>query len=189
MTAPVSPRTPEEPMAFTNQELLRGAASAWVIFMAMLLLFSTIVAAGLMAMPGWAPDPVTWVMLVLLIDLCVLLVGGGVSAIVMAFGAALVRPLGRSLRRVRSLRLHALVYTAIGLVIAAAYVALLLATPLIQFIGGFLILPAIAAPLSVPLGWWRTVHLAFLEDRGLRVTRTRGKADTDATVEDAARET
>lgn len=184
-----SPRTASEPMAFTNDELLRGACSAWVIFMALLLIGTTAsITPGIMS-EGWSPSLLTGIGFVLLLDLYVLVIGGILSAIVMALGLVIAKPLGLLLRRVRPLWAHLLAYTALGCAIAIGYVAIIRSLGMLSAsstLDLLFLIPAFAVVIAVPLGWWSTAHLSLREDRGLRAHRRPRKPDTDAMAEDHA---
>lgn len=184
-----SPRTASEPMAFTDEELLRGACSAWVIFMALLLIGTTAsITPGIVA-EGWSPSLLTGIGFVLLLDLYVLVIGGILSAIVMALGLVIAKPLGLLLRRVRPLWAHLLAYTALGFAIAIGYVAIIRSLGMLSAsstLDLLFLIPAFAVVIAVPLGWWRTAHLSLREDRGLGAHRRPRKPDADTVAEDHA---
>ncbi|MFY9712548.1 MAG: hypothetical protein WAK00_03655 [Microbacterium sp.] len=174
-------------MAFTNDELLRGAFIAWVIFMALILVATTILVGVNMSIPG-RTSAGNIVLVILMVDGCVLLVGGALSAIVMAIGAGLAGRIGGPLRRVRSIRVHVLVYTALGLAVGILFAALIrgvwIRGPLSPF-DFITAIPAVAVTVAVPLGWWFTARRALRMDAGLLRSR-RTHRDPDAEVEDAA---
>lgn len=167
MSAPAStssPRSAEEPMAFSAGELWRGLAFAWCIFMVLLmgyLLIMMIVEAA--TTPSGSADASGWLVLLFLVIVA--------SAGAWALGAALLGApvawlVGRSLRRVRQVPVHLLVYAAFGAVIAVVAVLILnLDDGALWHEPGFQWFIGAAATLAVPLAWWFTLRLALRADR------------------------
>lgn len=199
MTTDPEPRTQRsatQPMAFTSDELLRGGCATWVIFMMMLVgasavssIGSAIDASQMSLSPG--NDIASTVPLALVFPLIVGIFGGIIAAIVMVFGVLLARPIGQAMRRVRSIPLHLLVYTGLGLVVAALYLTVISGGhPLAVLTYGIssgtisILFPGIAAAVAVPLGWWWTARRALREDAGLWGPRRRRRTDLDAAHED-----
>lgn len=180
-----SPRTPAEPMAFTGAELVRGAVSAWVIFMTMLLLSTTITAAAYSSFPGWG-SPGTLLPSVLIVDAAALIIGGVVSALVTVLGTLLAHRLGSLLRHEASLRVHVAIFTALGVGVGKTYVLVLLLMQIPQSVGVLgapLAFPAVLVALAVPLGWWYTAWRALLEDSRARSQAARVQSIQDAVAE------
>jgi hypothetical protein len=199
MTGSPEPRTQRsatQPMAFTSDELLRGGCATWVIFMMLLI------GAGAISSIGSAIDAsqknlssgsdiASTVSLALVFLLIVGIFGGIIAAIVMVFGVLIARPIGYAMRRVRSIPLHLLVYSGLGLVVAALYLTVISSGhPLAVLTYGissgtiFILFPGIAAAVAVPLGWWWTARRALREDAGLWVPRRRRRTEPGATQED-----
>lgn len=109
-----SPRTDEEPFAFTRDELWSGAGWTWVAFTALLLvitgaamLWSTLAEP---ATPGWGPRAG----LLLVVQFWVLVIGGSVSFAVIIVALPLAMLVARGMRRIRSVRVHLTVFAALG---------------------------------------------------------------------------
>ncbi|PRB11484.1 hypothetical protein [Microbacterium sp. OVT16B] len=172
-------------MAFTGAELVRGAVSAWVMFMTTLLLSTTITAAAYSSFPGWG-SPGTLLPSVLIVDAAVLIIGGIVSALVTVLGTLLAHMLGSLLRHEASLRVHVAIFTAFGVGVGKTYILVLLLMQIPQSVGVFgapLAFPAVLVALAVPLGWWYTAWRALLED-----SRTRSQAARVQSIQDAVAE-
>lgn len=195
MTTDPEPRTQRsatQPMAFTSDELLRGGCATWVIFMILLIGASAISAIGSAidaSQTNLSPgnDLASSVSLALVLPLIVGIFGGIIAAIVMVFGVLLARPIGYAMRRVRSIPLHLLVYSGLGLLVAALYLTVISGGhPLAVLTYGissgtiFVLFPGIAAAVAVPLGWWWTARRALREDAGLWIPRRRRRADLGA---------
>ncbi|MBO9626748.1 MAG: hypothetical protein J7484_10275 [Microbacterium sp.] len=181
-----SPRTAAEPMAFTNDELMRGGLWAWAYFL-LLLVLGMGVLSGLTAIDSSSADPGTAVTSFLLFAVVALIIGAPVSLILMPVGVMLAKPLGHLLRRTRRMSVHVVVYAALGAAVGFGYIAIFrgdrLWAPLAIW-DGIILVPAIAVAVAVPLGWWHTARRALDEDSGLRQQRRR--VDADAVIEDAA---
>lgn len=196
---PFSPRTAQEPMAFTRDELGRGGWYAWVVFMTLMLaglnvLIFVASAPSALSTPSFSGVLLTSVMMV---TIYAGIIGGAVSLLVMALGLPLARLLGRALRSEPALSIHLAVYVTLGLVFGAATVGIasaLTGIPIMQNTFGAVL--GVAAALAVPAGWSLTVRRALRDDRSLTPTR-RGRhhekrrhglprgADADAAFEDA----
>lgn len=107
-----SPRTPEEPMAFTRSEFWRGALSAWCVFV-VLLTAALILLAVVQSSPSWGP-PLSMIAVYLMFGVPV---GSIVAAIVTVVAAPGAWLLGRGLVRCRRIPLHVAAYFAFGFVI------------------------------------------------------------------------
>lgn len=184
-------------MAFTRDELGRGAFLSWGYFIAMLL-------AGSLAAASWSafwpPQPATPVeiaqhapFLLLMALVFGIIFAGPVSLFTMIAGLPFAWLLGRAMRRVEAVGAHLAVYLLLGMLFGslAFWVSSNVIGGTLADAAGISGLPwiaAVAASIAVPLGWWRTAHLALLEDKGLRVSRARRDHDPDAAAEDAALE-
>lgn len=201
MTTDPEPRTQRsasQPMAFTTDELLRGGCATWVIFLILLVGGSAISTIGSEIVSSHSnlsagADVASSVSLALFVPLIVGLIGGIISAIVMVFGVLIARPIGHAMRRVRSIPLHLVVYSGLGLVVAALYLTVLsggrpLSVLTYSVTSGTIIVlfPGIAAAVAVPLGWWWTARRALREDAGLWIPRRLRRADPDAALDDRA---
>ena len=181
-----SPRTVEEPMAFTRDELGRGAFCSWGIFMGLMLggLIVMFIGSGFQSAPtsGW----ISLIGTALAFGLFAGIIGGVVSLLVMALGMPVAWLLGRALRRVAALGIHLLVYSAFGIVVGAAAmwaVSLFFPGGVIENPVGWIV--AASAFVAVPAGWWFAAHSALREDRGVAQRRRRAP-DPDAEFEDNA---
>lgn len=180
-------RSPEKPMAFTNDEFLRGGITAWLVFMA-LLVCGEAVHLNLMMAPGSGFSVPEHAMALLLSVFGVALIAAFVSGVALPVGLALVLPVARAMSRVRSIAVHLALYVALGLAVAGAYVAactrgqLSLSFPLSAW-DYFLIIPAASALSAIPIAWWWTARRALRIDAGLIAPRRR-RADPDAAYED-----
>lgn len=179
----VSPRTPEKPMAFTNDELLRGGCRAWCAFLVVLLVGMAFWNIALDVADDGKASPRVLTALVVT-GICALLAGGGTSLVLLPFGVALALPIGRALERVRAPWVHLLVYSILGVAIGAAYVALLRGdhffTPFSGPWDALVLVPAVDVLIAVPFGWWQTARLALRAD----LVRS-APAPVDAEIEDA----
>ncbi|WP_194419634.1 hypothetical protein [Microbacterium abyssi] len=152
MNGPVEPA----PMAFVRQQLWRGAISAWIVFLALMLTGVAVVtiSASMATQSAVASLP----MLLVITLLAAALVGGVISLVITLIGVPVAGAISRLLQNEPRVYVHVVVYTALGAVvcvivalIAGAVVQVsplgLLTTPL-----GFVIAAAcVAAP---PIGWW-----------------------------------
>ncbi|REJ05415.1 hypothetical protein DY023_09150 [Microbacterium bovistercoris] len=162
-------------MAFTEQEFMRGALWAWLMFLILLpLMFAT-------SLVPWSTDPKSafggfvWG---LTIGGFALIFAAPVSLVVMALGTWPFRWVGRALQRVSSFAAHMLAYCALGVAfgIGAAFATACLSVPSGGVAVGF------ASGAAIPLGWAITARRALRDDRrppSLRV-------DVDAAFEDRA---
>lgn len=161
-----SPRTPEEPMAFTRAEFGRGAWAAWFWYLA------TLIPTSLLSAPlmGW--DSV-------FVGLSALIFVVPVSLVALALLAPAALGIGHALRRIADVRVHVAAFTALGAVVGAIamFPFALLFGFLTPYVGWFITL-ALPAVFCVPLGWWHTAR------RALHGVPTR-HPDPDALVEDA----
>lgn len=147
MTGPdASPRTASEPMAFTTSEFVRGALSAWWMFL--VVLTAVHIWLGPIAfIVAWYAAP--W----------------SIGALVA--GAPLAWALGRMLRRDPDVRVHFAAFLALGLVVGGTTTWLAIAAG----VGGgatglafYAALHVVAAAIAVPLGWWRVARTALRSD-------------------------
>lgn len=155
-------------MAFTEHELWTGGRRTWSSFMALLLLGTALHFAVLDASSIGSGTPLFVSGLAVLVPVGI--VGGCVSAVVMLFGVALVRPIARALRRVRSRATHLAVYALLGVAVGTAYLASVRGGRILDVIHVwdlFAVAPALAAAVAVPWGWWQTARRALREDAGL----------------------
>lgn len=181
-------RTVDQPMAFTPDEMLRGALIAWGTFLALLaaglvvLGLGTALSSGRLDLGGVGP----FIMLVLF----VLLLAAIASGVVMSFGLLLVRAIARSLRTVRSFTAHLAVYSFLGILVGFLYLAVVTSGRpfgVMEFLPGGAVIayPALAAAVALPFGWWRTARRALREDAGTTPPR-QPQRDRDAVAEDRA---
>ena len=180
-----SPRTPQEPMAFTPIEFGRGAVLAWCVFMALLLGALIVFALGDLVREGIHGDTVhveSSLGIALLVVVYAGFLGGAMGLVAMALGMPFAWLLGRSLRRVRRTVVHVLAYAAFGALAGSLAVGALhlsgahLLGPLAISLGGVLI--------AVPTGWWFSARRALREDRGL-ITPQHPSLGPDEQAEDA----
>lgn len=167
--APITPRTlrtPEQPMAFTPGELLRGAAAAWVVFIAILSV--VVLGSALSSAARSGTDP-SYLWSLLAVPVMVVLFAGLPAAVVMVVGLLAVRPLATAMRRIPSVSVHLSIYTGIGLLVGVLFLtlatgsdpfSLLLNLPWNLFVAS----PALAATIALPAGWWWSMHRARRAD-------------------------
>lgn len=179
-------RNAEEPMAFTPQELRRGALWTWITFMVLLeLLFIVITGrTALSASPsqgsssGFPEGAVAQAIgsaLVIAALYCVLvaLVGGVISGIITIALTPLARMLGRRLARVRAPRKHLAAFGLLGAITGAAVGSVLAVLLFSGFSGApvvVLVMGGVAAVLtgiSAAVGW-RCAARDLLHERGPR---------------------
>ncbi|WP_314647648.1 hypothetical protein [uncultured Microbacterium sp.] len=173
-------RTPQQPMAFTPDELLRGGGTVWLIFVLLLSAAVLVSAVASSVLNGASPtdlDP--WL---LTAPIVVAIFAGIPAGVVMVFGMLGVRPLATAMRRVRSIPVHLAVYTSLGLLIGALYLSVATGGSVFRVVDsppwGFLtVSPALAATVAVPLGWWLTMRRARRDDA--RALRAVGAAQRD----------
>lgn len=186
----VSPRTAEEPMAFTRAELGRGAFLAWCTFMILLLGFFVVVAIAAATGRLLSGDPFN-VLSELYISMAVIayagLVGGSVGFVAMLAGTPLAWLIGRALRRVRHIGIHLLSFTAFGALAGLGVAGIFSVVNLgaLHLAPVLWLLPIMTA-IAVPTGWWLTVRRARREELGLVRPRRRTR-DADMVTEDAVR--
>lgn len=177
-------------MAFTRDELLRGGVTVWLLFLFLLLSSEAVHLPILALTSGSAAGPASifgGLFLLILIGL----IGGGVSAVAMCLALPLIRLLAHLLRRVTRISLHVAVYSLVGIAIGWASLALLRGGHAFAALTAwdyFVVLPAVAAAIAVPVGWWWTAHRALRRDAGLIPPRL-PKTDPDARHEDQAIDT
>jgi len=174
-----SPRTDDEPMAFTADEFLRGTVASWLAFNA---LFAVSLAVMSLITPasGWGSPWAAVAMLAIYVVPISLLVSGVVT--LLCCGAAWA--LGRRLRRTPSLLPHVIGYAVLGALIGLLVVGgyQLVVTQRLDLGGWFALLVLACSAAALPLGWSRAVRRARRADAGLiRPARV----DPDAAAEDA----
>lgn len=180
-------RTPQQPMAFTPDELLRGGGTVWLIFV--LLLSALVVVSAVTSSVLNGADLTDLDPSLLIAPFVVAIFAGIPAGIVMVFGMLGVRPLATAMRRVRSIPVHLAVYTSLGLLIGMLYLTVATGGNVLRIVDylpwGFLFIsPALAATVAVPLGWWLTVRRARRDDaRALRAVASFPR-DSDASSED-----
>ena len=195
----LSPRTPDQPMAFTRDEFVMGAVSSWLFFLGLLAAaeVSVAVVSDVMGSLRGGPSGFSSVGLLGPVLLISLLIAAPISGIAALLTAPVIRRLAWRLRTRRSPWLHVAAHAAIGAAVGALTIAVLqlcfllwtdAAAPLPQFAGYCLI----AAPLtaaSTVLGWAVTVRNARRWDSGRSTARrVQARIDRDAVVEDGALE-
>ncbi|MEZ3161013.1 hypothetical protein AB1K54_10775 [Microbacterium sp. BWT-B31] len=155
-TVEPTPRTDAEPMAFTKDEFLLGTLASWLAFN---LVFDTVLTGAAIATfnPLWGPLGASIVALVVY-AVPIALVVSGIVALLLCSAAWW---LGRLLRRVRSLLVHAVAYatlgTAIGVLVVGSF-QLVVAGSL--NLGNWLAqITLVGSAAALPLGWgwsvWR----------------------------------
>lgn len=175
---PRTVRTPEQPMAFSLDELLRGGLTVWLTFLAVLTGAVVLFGAVPLLLSDGGLDSIGSFLGLMLV---VVIIAGLVSGVVLVFAMILVGPLAHALRRVRSIAVHVIVYTLIGTGIGVLYLTVITGgnpagvfTELGAniFAGGPLTLvfyaPSLAATVAVPLGWWLTVRRVLRQDAASR---------------------
>lgn len=165
-----SVRTEGEPMAFTGGEFMRGALTAAVAYLAIVLLVFLLSAMSEATQPG----------MTLIVLTMVLAYGLPIALLAMLVGAGPAYAIGRTLRSVRPVWIHLSVFAAYGALVAGATVGVLALTgfPFLSA-GGPLGVLLFVAPgmIAVPTGWWHAYRTAIrIERRG----RRRPRHDPDA---------
>jgi len=162
-----SPRTPEQPMAFTVGEFKGGVFRAWGWFLLFSLPAFLFVPSGL----GWNGvygNPVESLLMGIPLALVVFLPIGfplvvlpwSIAAVIL--GSPFAYILGISLRRVRALWVHVAAFTVLGVAISVATAAIAVITEFIPApaMVGFVL----ASGIAVPLGWYRIARRALEND-------------------------
>lgn len=174
------PSTSERaPMAFTCEDVGRGAFAAWTTFMAILL--AVIATSGLL---GRADLPMTLVGLGY-----VAIIGGVISAIVTVLLSPIAWLLGSLLRSIRQLSVHVVAFALLGAGTGAG-VLLLSGTDLVAMIFAGWAWPVIVATtISVVAGWaWAVRHARRYHADPATDRRALTRTDDDAAFEDHALE-
>lgn len=188
-----SPRTTDEPMAFTRDELTRGAWYTWFIFIALVFVGLTIILEASIAdasLSTSSDQTMMFIGLILLSLVVTVFVAGPISLFVMVAGVLVAWPIGHLLRRTRAIALHISAYVALGLPVGA--IGMWLISVILGGTSFFAVPTSIvvsaASVIAVPAGWWFTFRRALADDSYvLRRTRhTCSFNDADAAVEDAA---
>lgn len=160
MSGEPSPRTVAQPMAFTRGEFVRGAISAWLWAIGILIVGWTV------AIPFWG-----------LLSAIYVLPAATIALVVFAAPTWFV---AHTLRRVASVAVHTVALATIGVVIGIVATTALVATGTAGYIpfGALAMSNALAAALAMVLGWRRGA-------RAVLRSRTPEPADPDAAAEDA----
>ncbi|NYF28391.1 MULTISPECIES: hypothetical protein [unclassified Microbacterium] len=164
-----SPRTTEQPMAFSRREFWRGAVATWITFNALFLLVTTVV----LAIMSRSLQTVFSILILVAWFQLLFVVATSALATVIGSGAAFV--LGRLLRTTAGMRQHLIAFAGLGLVVGGVVIAVVGTWPA-NMTGEFGSLltnitePYIALPLlgmsavSVAHGWYWTASRALSED-------------------------
>lgn len=181
--APQSPRTAQEPMAFSPLDLAKGALWVWLVFLGIVGLGLTVFAIAIQARAPSAAFFATGYAIILFLGYSALYAGGiGLVATVALTPVAWI--LGRLLRHRRSIRLHILAYTALGCAVAglaAAYLTVIGRNVPVALPHPVVALCFIATVISVPIGWWLSARVALKDDRQAgRAERLSARRDLDA---------
>lgn len=164
-----SPRTAEHPMAFTRDELTRGAWYAWLIFMTtmtigVLAIFSANFVGNALTLGSGSLSG--WLFTLLAAVIGCIIIGGPVSLVAMVLGTVIALPIGRSLRRMARPALHALCYGALST--ALGVVGAIIAGSLVNWLDELGIAIAVVVGLSAavagPFGWWLSARRALRDD-------------------------
>lgn len=166
-----SPRTDEEPMAATREEIFRGACAAWLAFVVLMLVVLTgwSIAGELAAQALGVGSGSSLGLLPFVLGVA-LVVGGGVAFVVMLVALPTVWFIARRMRRVRRVGWHLAVYGALGALVGVLAVIVLAltsggATPgetLSSWIGAVIVGSTTVSTLS---GWWWGARRALKERR------------------------
>ncbi|MFJ2552746.1 hypothetical protein [Microbacterium sp. NPDC087591] len=187
MSALASPlvRTPDKPMAFTSDELLRGGITAWLVFMVVLVcgeaVHLTVLRLRGEHVPATLDAFVAAVPALVIYALC----AGIVAAFVTPIGILIVMLIARAMRGIRAMSIHLAVYAAFSMGISGASIA---AAPSDNPVAWFFIVPAGSFAVAIPLAWWWTARRALRIDAGL-ITPRPPRPDPDAAYEDRAADT
>lgn len=166
-----SPRTLEEPMAFTGREFLRGAIFA-VLSFALLFPIATLLPSASETMSGGAPPQ--WKELFIYLLLTTGYSGLVASIFCALVGAPLAFLLGRRLRHQANTWLHRLAFMVLGLLsgaLGAYVVALPFMSALNTLPGMFIPQTAIITAVTVCAGWEYARSRALREDTHPRPPR------------------
>lgn len=166
----VSPRSADEPMAFSKDEVWAGGGWAWLAFNILLVTVMSIVsiwsevAAASNGSTGMGVGTVVFVVFY------TLLIGGAVALCVMLIGLPGAWFVGRRLRRVASVPTHVVVHGTLGALLGVIVFGVYVVT-----IGQGRVLDALDTPLlsvtvaltsvSVVFGWWMASRRARSERR------------------------
>lgn len=164
-----SPRTTEEPFAFTRGEVWSGAGWTWVAFNGLLLVaMGTALAWSAVASPsttGWGSRAG----LLLVVEFWTAVIGGLVSFAVILVALPLAWVIARRMRRVRSVRVHLIVFAVLGAgigMLALGVYAISSYDPAASFWNPILLPVTIAiTTTSVVFGWLRASRIARRELR------------------------
>ncbi|TQJ32138.1 hypothetical protein [Microbacterium sp. SLBN-146] len=171
-------RTDAEPMAFTADETWAGGFWSWLTFVGLMLvalLVSLAVPIATSPTPGaLLAESFGWWVLILGFAL---VLGGGISLIVMFCCLPIVALIARALRRVDRIPVHIAVYALLGASIGV--VAVLVATLVRDGTGRAYIveespvpfLTVVICAVSPVVGWWRASRAARRE-RASRASST-----------------
>ncbi len=180
-------RTPQQPMAFTPDELLRGGGTVWLVFV--LLLSALVIVSAVTSSVLNGADLTDLGPSLLIAPFVVAIFAGIPAGIVMVFGMLGVRPLATAMRRVRSIPVHLAMYTSLGLLIGALYLWVATGGNVLRVVdylpwGLPFVSPALAATVAVPLGWWLTMRRARRDDaRALRAVASSPRESDTASEE------
>lgn len=169
-----SPRTPEEPMAFTRNEFWRGARLSVGIFLGLILLL-TVIGSVVLDLTPLAPNTAraSNIALLPIVLPVTALVAAPVSLIVMFLAHPLFHGIGRALRREPRVLVHLLVQALSGALVGAVVMGgvyfALFAFQQIQVAAGAVVIMASAGAaftgVSVPAGWYLAYRRARQDDR------------------------
>jgi len=191
----LSPRTPDQPMAFTRDEFVIRAVSSWLFFLGLLAVTEVVIAVVSDVMASTRGGSSGFPSLGLLVPVLFisLLIAAPISGIATLIAAPAVRRVASSLRARRSLWLHAGAHAATGAIIGMLTIVVLQfcfafwtdsAAPLPVF-AGYAGIAAVLTAASNVLGWAVTVRNARRWDSGRRTARRiQARIDRDAAVED-----
>lgn len=145
--AVVSPRTEAEPMAFTSWEFIRGAVTAWWLFLPILAVLHLFLGLGSLIV---VVNALPW----------------SLGALIVFSPAAWL--LGRMLRRTARVGIHLLAFAAIGAAIGAATTGVAVAVNEYDGIdtAPLSALHITAATIAVALGWRSTARRALRTEGG-----------------------
>lgn len=118
-----SPRTADEPMAFTQDEMWRGAGAAWITFTVLTGFASGFACAALMPGSSWSSALLSG----LVGFLAAIIIGGGTSFGVLILAIPVVLLIGRALRLTRRSSVHVMIYATLGAGVGASVAGIILA--------------------------------------------------------------